>query len=842
MPALTTNSLRATPHFGRAWRLGLLIAVTVSFLTASMARVEAADAVVVERVAGADRYVTSALLSAATTDPGVPVVYVATGVVFPDGLVAAAAAGQAGGTMLLVKPDAIPPAIAKELTRLKPGRIVIAGGTAAISADVEAELANYAPAVTRFAGTNRYDTAALISRAAFPTGANIVYVTTGETFPDTMASVPAAATTNGPVLLVRSASIPAATADEIERLNPSQIVVVGGPAAISSSLDAKLAAITGASVERRYGPDRYATSAAISQATFAPLVPVVYIATGVNHPDGLGGAAAGAIEGGPLLLTKTDSLPASVATELQRLKPQRVVIVGGTTAITTNVQTHITQILTEATRPFVSWPILTQAPNTSTPLVTVVNATTTVPTKLTVAITDGSNSWVHESDDFTTDHEIPLLGFRPGRTHEIDIVATDTDGTSYETAPILTWTAPELPTGFPTMTVTGDSTAAEPGLTLFPVYRFTGTNKYVVAVDTAGDVVWYHETDEIFGDVRQLPSGNLLMVRDKDDIVEMDILGNVVREWHASNRSPAPSGSIPIDTDSIHHEVVPLASGNYLTLSSEVRTFESYLVDASHPNPPAEPAKVVGDVIVEFAANGDVVSETKLLDILDPFRIGWNALDVNYWDNYYSAKTVDWSHANAVISSGDGGFIVSLRHQDALVKIDGTGQLVWILGDPNGWGPAYAPYLLQPVGGAFSWPYHQHAPELTSVGTILLFDNHNGGAFPPDTQVADPRSRAVEYRINESSMTVQQVWEYAPGNLYASFIGDADELPTTGNVLVTFGGLRDEVDEQPSARLVEVTRDQSPTVVWELRVEDTNPDGAGNYFIYRAERIAGLVP
>ena len=111
---------------------------------------------------------------------------------------------------------------------------------------------------------------------------------------------------------------------------------------IASSLDSKLAALAGATVQRRYGSDRYATSAAVSAATFAPGVPVVYIATGLNHPDGLGGAAAGAIEGGPLLLTKTSTLPGSIATELERLKPERVVIVGGTAAISATVQTQIT--------------------------------------------------------------------------------------------------------------------------------------------------------------------------------------------------------------------------------------------------------------------------------------------------------------------------------------------------------------------------------------------------------------------------------------------------------------------------------------------------------------------
>jgi putative cell wall-binding protein len=302
--------------------------------------------VVVERVAGADRYVTSALLSADTTDPGVPVVYIATGVVFPDGLVAAAAAGQAGGAMLLAQPGSIPTVIANELNRLKPQSIVIAGGLAAISQDVEDALATFAPTVKRLDGADRYDTAALVSQGAFPTGATIVYVTTGQSFPDTMASVPAAASTNGPVLLVRSDSIPTATRNEIKRLNPSQIIIVGGPVPISASLNDQLASLNGATVQRRFGVDRYATSASISQATFSPGVPVVYIATGANHPDGLGGAAAGAIEGGPLLLTRKDSLPSSVVAELERLKPQRVVIVGGTNAISTTVETQISTIVT----------------------------------------------------------------------------------------------------------------------------------------------------------------------------------------------------------------------------------------------------------------------------------------------------------------------------------------------------------------------------------------------------------------------------------------------------------------------------------------------------------------
>ncbi len=53
---------------------------------------------------------------------------------------------------------------------------------------------------------------------------------------------------------------------------------------------------------REAGADRYATSAAVSAATFAPGVPVVYIASGTGFADALSGSAAAGAGHGPLLL------------------------------------------------------------------------------------------------------------------------------------------------------------------------------------------------------------------------------------------------------------------------------------------------------------------------------------------------------------------------------------------------------------------------------------------------------------------------------------------------------------------------------------------------------------
>jgi hypothetical protein len=101
-------------------------------------------------------------------DTSVPVELIASGENYPDALVSGSAAAVGGGPVLLVTKEGIPAETAAELVRLNPDKIYIAGGTAAISAGVETQLAAYAPVVTRLWGSDRYATAAAISEAIFP--------------------------------------------------------------------------------------------------------------------------------------------------------------------------------------------------------------------------------------------------------------------------------------------------------------------------------------------------------------------------------------------------------------------------------------------------------------------------------------------------------------------------------------------------------------------------------------------------------------------------------------------------------------------------------------------------
>ena len=188
--------------------------------------------------------------------------------------------------------------------------------------------------VDRLAGADRYATAAAVSAASYSPGVPVAYVATGANFPDALAAGAAAVRRGGPVLLVTSWNIPGPTATELARLDPAEIVVVGGSTIVSQVVVNQLSAYaTTGTVRRLAGANRYATAAAISRDAFPQDVPVAYVATGTNFPDALAGVAAAGSGGGPVLLTQPNELPWETAAELSRLRPDRIVVLGGTSVI-----------------------------------------------------------------------------------------------------------------------------------------------------------------------------------------------------------------------------------------------------------------------------------------------------------------------------------------------------------------------------------------------------------------------------------------------------------------------------------------------------------------------------
>jgi len=97
-------------------------------------------------------------------------------------------------------------------------------------------------------------------------------------------------------------------------------------------------------IDRISGPDRYATAVAVSQESFADGAPIVFLANGIDYPDALSAAPVAAVAGGPLLLTSPTGLPAVVVTELQRLDPARVILVGAEVAVGAQVAQQLIEL------------------------------------------------------------------------------------------------------------------------------------------------------------------------------------------------------------------------------------------------------------------------------------------------------------------------------------------------------------------------------------------------------------------------------------------------------------------------------------------------------------------
>ncbi|MCL2514780.1 MAG: cell wall-binding repeat-containing protein [Microbacteriaceae bacterium] len=290
------------------------------------------------RVAGSDRYATGVQASKAQFPKGASTVLLASGANYPDALSAAPAAHAVGGALLLTQPNALTPVVAAELKRLKPQHVYLIGGTSAVSAAVAAQVKS-ATGVTpaRVSGADRYATSAAIAAKFFHTAGKPVFAATGAGFPDALSAASAASRLAVPVLLVpgTSAAPTSPVAAQLARLRPSAIYAVGGTAVVSAAMVGRLGRT--APTTRLAGADRYATSAAVGKRFQAGASSSAVLASGLNFPDALVGAALAGARNVPLYLTTPHCVPAGVASELTRITPRSLSLMGGTAVMDAQV-------------------------------------------------------------------------------------------------------------------------------------------------------------------------------------------------------------------------------------------------------------------------------------------------------------------------------------------------------------------------------------------------------------------------------------------------------------------------------------------------------------------------
>lgn len=290
-------------------------------------------------------------------------VTVASGRGFADALAGSTLAGAAGGPLLLTEPTSLPTDVRNEITRLAADdpvlgdqgttTVFVLGGAAAVGDSVLAAIDAIPDVdverITDPTYTTRYGTAAEIARTADAVIRSVVptwgvppvaFIASGRSFPDALAASPMATWNWAPILLTDRTSLPPATVDAIADLGITDVVIVGGTAAVSANVETQLNGLLGSThVDRIWGTTRYQTArkfaewasdtnptALVGTEADPSLLWVLYpemvgLANGRNFPDALAGGVLCGHAGYPLLLNDlmydpTDSWQPEVYTYL----------------------------------------------------------------------------------------------------------------------------------------------------------------------------------------------------------------------------------------------------------------------------------------------------------------------------------------------------------------------------------------------------------------------------------------------------------------------------------------------------------------------------------------------
>jgi putative cell wall-binding protein len=279
----------------------------------------------VKPVAGANRYATAVAASQVAFSVGpVKTAVVACGENWPDALGASALAGAVGGPILLTPSQSLAPATAAELRRLGVSEVILAGGTAAVTAEVARALSKLGFAVMRIGGANRYETARLLAeetakrvRASGRDPDGTVFIATGLNFPDALAASPVAYAMRRSIILTPPDALAPDTLAALKAVGARAVVILGGTGPVSAEVENQLGALMGADkVLRLSGSDRYATSNAVvayARAECGLSYSNAAVATGASFPDALAGGAMTGKLGGVLLLTPHNLLDMRIA-------------------------------------------------------------------------------------------------------------------------------------------------------------------------------------------------------------------------------------------------------------------------------------------------------------------------------------------------------------------------------------------------------------------------------------------------------------------------------------------------------------------------------------------------
>ena len=518
---------------------------------------------------------------------------------------------------------------------------------------------------------------------------------------------------------------------------------------------------------------------------------------------------------------------------------------------------------------FSATPKIVENPNNASPLTAYIDFETDhLIDSVMISITDGDRETklsYHPKDK--TKYGYLLKYMKPEKNHTVSLSLRDNSGKIHSINHKLSLTTPSLPKKdflFPKIVITENQKVDEEEMTLINPRRrasmaqrtgnsFNQMFGLLVIVNQKGEVLWYYQNDSRISDFDLLPHGNISYITQDNKIVKIDFAGNIVKQWYAAQRPRGKDNdAIPVNTPTFHHDTALLPNGNRLVLSTQAREIDNYYTSETDKDAPKRKQRVMGDVVVEFNPEGEIVHQWNTFDHMPVMRIGYETFS-NYWIRRGFPETIDWSHANAVVPiEGEDAYLVNFRYQSAMIKVNKkSGEIEWIFAEKTGWGEDLKDKILSLPETGLNW--HQHSPRYTQSGTLLFFNNNNyqSRPFEKTKEIRESPSYVVEYEIDEENKKATKLWSTendGQEKVYSIAMGRVSELKKTGNILACYGALLNPeyFDEMtwwnriiyPQWTMVrEYTKTKVPKVVWEMKLLPLTNDSEIGWTLFGAERI-----
>ena len=514
-------------------------------------------------------------------------------------------------------------------------------------------------------------------------------------------------------------------------------------------------------------------------------------------------------------------------------------------------------------------PKIIENPNKAVPLTAYLNFKTEHPIdSVIVEINDGERETklkYHRKDK--TELGYLLKYMRPQKNHNISVRFKDNLGEIYDVKQKLTFATPALPQKdflFPKIVISKSKQTVKEEMTLINPRRrgsmiqesgnrFNQNYGLLTVINQKGEVLWYYQSDSRISDFDLLPNGNISYITQDNKIIEIDFAGNITRQWYATQRPRGKdTDAIPVNTPTFHHDTALLPNGNRLVLSTQAREIDDYYTSELNAQAPRKKQTVMGDGVVEFNPQGEIVHEWNSFDHLPVMRIGYETFS-NFWIRRGFPNTIDWTHANAVVPiEGQDAYLVNFRYQSAMIKVNKkSGEIEWIFAENSGWSEDLKDKLIRLPESGLNW--HQHSPRYTQSGTLLFFNNNNFQSRPFENtkEIVDSPSYVVEYKIDEVNKKATKLWSTendGEENVYSIAMGRVSELKSSGNILACYGALLspEYFDEMtwwnrikfPQWTMVrEYSKTELPKVVWEMRLLPLTTNSKIGWTLFGAERI-----